>query len=755
MDWIIVGGGAGGCCAAVALADLGENVLVLERGPSDLERDESLSGHTWPAVVNQAAQLMRWTEGTWGAVGKVLGGGSSVNDGYFFEEDPEYLKNMFGPDNIDIDDFYKSSAYLAKTLLTPLAKVDYGDAHGAALMDVGFPKIDDTETRIRYKEGAWRIQSLFNLSEPKWTRHGPARFIRDRSSLPNLHVVTNVLVEKINFAGNVARGVEVAGGPDGKNYFIAANKGVILSAGAIFTPQMLQISGVGDAKLLEKLGVPQVAPSLPVGQNFIDRLVMNVAVVSPKEIPLFLGYGVATDGKNNITLESVAGGRIASELAKTSLGLTKAPGRSAAFRPIIEAIMATPIAEIIDRSAMLVGLMHNTHSRGSVVATSQDASTPPSVTANYFKDPRDLKQQVANLRYLIHIARAPSMAPYRQLKIGQNHSGFHDLPEFISCIFDTASESVGFVSLPCIPEEPKWEQFVQDTILSSYHYFGTAAAGSVVDGPNFAGKGTDGLYSADASVIPAPTRINPVGSIMSIGHYVGSRLAKAKLGPKPSPGVRQICITNKGLYAMTFSLKASSGGSASWDRSFSAGFTRCVDASQAKAQLGDTLSCKVHAVGGANRDCVGSNFQYDATPALQAMYECTGAMWSPHCTFMGLSAMAVQSVRKVCVKNEAGFALNFEIVSTANAKSASSYTYSAGFTECIDAYEVQAPQGGKLTGSVHAVLGSSFELTGADLSYDSASTLQAVYKCTGVTLEFTCEFHAFSSVTSELTDVFV
>jgi choline dehydrogenase len=753
MDWIVVGGGAGGCCAAAALADLGEKVMVLERGASDLVKDESLSGHTWPAVVNQAAQLIRWTDGTWGAVGNVLGGGSSVNDGYFFEEDPEFLKNMFGPDSLVTDDFYKSSAFLADTLLTPLPHVEYGDVYGAALVDSGLPKIDDTETRIRYKEGAWRIQSLFNLSEPKWTRHGPARLIRDRNSLPNLLVFTNVLVRKISFVGNVARGVEVGGGPDGKNYFIAANKGVILSAGVIFTPQILQISGVGDAKLLEKLGVPQVVPSLPVGQNFIDRLVLNVGMVSPKEIPLFLGYGVATDGKNNITLESVAGGRIASELAKTSLGLTKAKDRSELFRPILEAVMATPIADIIDQMAMLVGLMHNTHSRGSVIAASQDSSEPPIVTANYFQDPRDLKQQVANLRYLIKIAKSPSMAPYRQTKISNNHSGIQ-VPEFLSCLFDTAAESVGFVSLPCIPEESKWEQFVQDTILSSYHYFGTAAAGTVVEGPNFAVKGTDGLYIADASVIPSPTRINPVGSIMSIGHYVGSRLAKAKVPAKAPVRVRQICITNKGLYAMSFSLSASSGGVASWDKAYSAGFTRCVDASEAKAQLGDTLSCKAHAVLGADGDCTGGSFQYDATSALQAMYTCNGAMWAPRCNFMGLSPMAVQPVRQVCVRNIAGFAMYFSLVNVATGKSASSKTYSAGFTGCIDGNELQAKQGDKLAGSGHADAGDDFDLTGADLSYDATSTLQAVYKCTGSTLEFTCEFQTFSSVTSQPADHF-
>jgi len=92
-DWIIVGGGASGCTAAAALADAGEDVLVLERGHSDLDVPKTEFANTWPEVVNtKAAQNIRWTDGTWGAVANVLGGGTEINGGLYIEEEPEYFE---------------------------------------------------------------------------------------------------------------------------------------------------------------------------------------------------------------------------------------------------------------------------------------------------------------------------------------------------------------------------------------------------------------------------------------------------------------------------------------------------------------------------------------------------------------------------------------------------------------------------------------------------------------------------------------
>merc|ERR1712224_1076301 len=102
------------------------------------------------------------------------------------------------------------------------------------------------------------------------------------------------------------------------------------------------------------------------------------------------------------------------------------------------------------------------------------------------------------------------------------------IPDFLSCLFKAPNEKFGFITLPCMPnDDSKWPDFLRDNILSTYHYFGTAAVGTVVEPGSFQVRGTRGLYVVDASVIPRSTRINPVGTVMTIGHFVGRKLAKS------------------------------------------------------------------------------------------------------------------------------------------------------------------------------------------------------------------------------------
>merc|ERR1719203_2324575 len=97
--------------------------------------------------------------------------------------------------------------------------------------------------------------------------------------MPNLHVATGVSVKKVTFQGTRAVGVVVHDGVSTQT--ITARKGILMAAGAIYTPQLLQISGVGDPALLSRLGVPQVVNLPAVGQNFVDRLTWSLQIATP------------------------------------------------------------------------------------------------------------------------------------------------------------------------------------------------------------------------------------------------------------------------------------------------------------------------------------------------------------------------------------------------------------------------------------------------------------------------------------------
>lgn len=336
---------------------------------------------------------------------------------------------------------------------------------------------------------------------------------------------------------------------DGSSQSVVARKGVIMAAGAIYTPQILQVSGIGNQETLSQLSVEPVT-YLPVGENFIDRLTYTVQIASRKKIDKYLGYTVAVNNTAGITFESVGGSGIDSQMAIASLGLMPAKNRYSFLGPLMKWLMReTPVGALVDHFSNVLGLVHDPQSRGSVQATSLDVSQPPRVTANYFSAEGDMDKQIANLKANIEIAKQEPLSHWRmhsafgvpnwsgfnsthkdlleQAGLNSTATGPHGLPEFLGGLL--TCESMGFVSVPCPPkDESKWPKFLSDNILSTYHYFGTAALGSVVESGSFKVKDTEGLYVVDASTIPRATRVNPVGTIMTIGHYVGSKLAKAE-----------------------------------------------------------------------------------------------------------------------------------------------------------------------------------------------------------------------------------
>jgi len=199
----------------------------------------------------------------------------------------------------------------------------------------------------------------------------------------------------------------------------------------------------------------------------------------------------------------------------------------------MQALMASPIGDMVDQMSNIIGLMHDPKSRGSVEAQSLRSSEPPAVTANYFAPgTEDLNKQITNLKSLINIAEQKPLDPWVRRKAFENlpmsQAPVAGIPDFVSCLFKTPGQHLDFISLPCLPsDDANWGDFLRENYLSTYHYFGTAAMGSVVESGSFQVKGVQGLHVVDASVIPRATRVNPVGTVMTIGHFVASKLAKA------------------------------------------------------------------------------------------------------------------------------------------------------------------------------------------------------------------------------------
>lgn len=108
---------------------------------------------------------------------------------------------------------------------------------------------------------------------------------------------------KVLFEGSRATGVLVKNDLQ-HTVTIFARKGVILAAGAVFTPQLLQLSGIGEASHLQRLGVPQLIANGHVGQNFVDRAILNLGVWASQHRPLYIGHAMSSNKTNRLTIES-------------------------------------------------------------------------------------------------------------------------------------------------------------------------------------------------------------------------------------------------------------------------------------------------------------------------------------------------------------------------------------------------------------------------------------------------------------------
>lgn len=344
------------------------------------------------------------------------------------------------------------------------------------------------------------------------------------------------------FDGTQATGVEVRIGWSSCK-LVKASKGVVLSAGAVFTPQLLQVSGVGPSDVLQDLGVDTVSELSGVGANFVDRSIVSGGFISPQNLALSIGSTVYINPKSDL-LEGVGGGDISSQLSITSLALVSPEKRTEGLRLAVAALMAIlkkkNLIQYIDRMINPVALDPTTLSRGWVKATSKEVLDPPDVTANFFANPEDMRSQIERFQILLNMTKTPALDSYTITNIPLPDAIAQEINktapliwEAMSCLFRERSQTLSErIFVPC-PQPVEWtnqgmEEYLRKYLISSYHYFGSSAAGSVVNGEDFSVIGTENLYVADAGVFPMPTHVNPQGSIMALGHYVGRLLAQKK-----------------------------------------------------------------------------------------------------------------------------------------------------------------------------------------------------------------------------------
>ncbi|MDU8929123.1 GMC family oxidoreductase N-terminal domain-containing protein [Alisedimentitalea sp. MJ-SS2] len=534
FDYIVVGAGSAGCVLANRLSENGKyTVALIEAGGSDK--------HFWvnmPLGVGQLLQNPRfawdyWTnpenalkgQNIYWPRGRVLGGSSSINGMIFVRGEPKRYDEWreAGNEGWGYDDLLPYFKKLEDAPESTGKRRGHGGpvtcSHGTyrdpvshsfieAAQGVGIPYNKD------YNDERADGVGWLQFSIRKGRRCSTAKaYLHPVMGRPNLTVMTGTPCERVTFDGTRATGVVVGG--DGGQRTLSARREVILSAGPIISPKILELSGVGSPDLLGKHGI-NVLHALPgVGENLVDHLHTRFNYKINKKVTV-----------NDLMSNKLRGAFTLLKYLVKRQGLMAIPSVTA--HAMTKSHDAAPYADLKLQIAMYsakdryldsdggpptdpfsgigLGQFHiYPESRGSVHVKSADPAEYPEMNANYFSAQGDAEAAVKGMRKLREIARHPAMAAHI---IDEVEPGFD---------MDSDDEII---------------DFMKQTGQTSWHPISTCRMGSgqmdVVDA-RLRVHGLQGLRVIDSSIMPTMPATNTNIPTIAIGEK-GADLVLADAG---------------------------------------------------------------------------------------------------------------------------------------------------------------------------------------------------------------------------------
>ena len=515
-DYVIVGAGSAGCVLADRLsADGKHRVVLLEAGGRDTNPWIHIPLGYGRTMFDARVNWMFETEPEPGLDnrrikqprGRVLGGSSSINGLLYVRgqaEDYDAWRDLGNPGwgYADLLPYFKKSEDQGRGpdpwhgVGGPLAVGDLPEPHPvaeafiAAGVSVGLPYTRDFNGERQEGVGYYQATARRGLR-----CSARVAFLRPAKRRKNLRVITGAHATRIRFEGLRACGVAYRAGNDERE--VLAAREVILAAGALQSPQLLQLSGVGPAELLRKHGIAVVSDRKAVGANLQDHLQARFILECKHRITL-------NDDMQSF-LRMARAGLSYALFRKGPLGWWAglaggfARSRPELDRPDVQLLLMPFSTERLDpRLHSFSGFTLSTcklrpQSRGTLQIRSADPLAAPAIQVNYLADPRDLETMVAAVKLVRKIIAAPPLAA------------------ITACERDPGPD--------CASDEDI-AAFVRAKGISVYHPVGTCRMGSdaeaVVD-PELRVRGVSGLRVVDASIMPTLVSGNTNAAAILIG----------------------------------------------------------------------------------------------------------------------------------------------------------------------------------------------------------------------------------------------
>ncbi|EEF51462.1 protein HOTHEAD [Ricinus communis] len=530
-DYIIIGGGTSGCPLAATLSKHAK-VLVLERGGSPYGNPNITDIGNFVASLSDTSpyspsQQFISEDGVYNTRARVLGGGSALNAGFFTRASVDYVKQAGWKEKL----VNSSYAWVEKKVAFRPQMLQWQSAVRDGLIEAGL--LPDNGFTYDHVHGTKVGGSIFDRDGHRHTAADLLEYADPR----NITVYLHATVVKILFTQRGrpwprprAYGVvfeDILGFRHTAFLNRNAKNEIILSAGALGSPQLLMLSGIGPGYHLRAHGIPIVLDQPMVGEGMADNPMNLIFIPSPLPVEVSLiqvagitRFGSYIESASGLTYAYAWARRFIREYEQSS-NQTGEPNMltPAAMAKAVETVNSLVNATL--RGGVILEKVMGPLSTGDLKLRTTNPNDNPSVKFNYFKEPEDLRTCVEGMKTIIDVinSNAFSKFRYRHVPVQALISLMANLPVNLRPRHVTTAISL--------------ERFCVDTVMTIWHYHGGCQVGKVVD-RDYRVIGVDGIRVIDGSTFLRSPGTNPQATVMMLGRYMGKRILRARLADRRS-----------------------------------------------------------------------------------------------------------------------------------------------------------------------------------------------------------------------------